>query len=242
MVQGELEALILSKQRLLVIMPHPDDEVFHCAGTMAKVKTLGGEVFLTIVNAGEIQKYENGIRKEVRQDERLAELGKVMELLRVDDWDLLLKESRYHLRLDTFPQRELINLLESAGRLAIDKIRPTMVIIPFPSYTLDHRIVYEAAFAALRPHDPKTRHFVKIVLSAECPHLCWSYILFQPNFFVDISNWLDVKLKALSLHTSQLRPEPHFTSLENVERLARLRGSQIGVTAAEAFYCHRMVI
>ncbi|MGB9608038.1 MAG: PIG-L deacetylase family protein, partial [bacterium] len=100
----------------------------------------------------------------------------------------------------------------------------------------------ESAFAALRPHDPATRHFVKIVLSAESPHLGWNYLLFQPNLYVDISDFLDVKLKALSFHSSQTRPEPHFTSLENVERLARLRGSQVGVKAAEAFFCHRLVL
>ncbi|MGB9877836.1 MAG: PIG-L deacetylase family protein [bacterium] len=234
--------MILSKQRLLVIMPHPDDEAFHCAGTMARVKSLGGEVFLVIVNSGEILMYKKGEREKVGSEVRLSEMSKCAQLLNVDDWDLLLKESRYHLRLDTFPQRDLINLLESEGRLAIDKIRPTMVIIPFPSYTLDHRIVFESAFAALRPHDPATRHFVKIVLSAESPHLGWNYLLFQPNLYVDISDFLDVKLKALSFHSSQTRPEPHFTSLENVERLARLRGSQVGVKAAEAFFCHRLVL
>jgi len=242
MVQGELESLILSKQRLLVIMPHPDDEAFHCAGTMAKVKSLGGEVFLVIVNAGVIQKYEGGKRQEVGQEERLKEISAVAEFLGVDDWDLLLKESRYHLRLDTFPQRELIALLESEGKLAIDRVRPTMVIIPFPSYTLDHRIVFESAFSALRPHDPATRHFVRIVLAGECPHLGWGYIPFHPNFYIDITDWLEMKLKALSLHSSQLRPDPHFTSIQNVERLARLRGSQIGVPAAEAFFCYRMVL
>jgi LmbE family N-acetylglucosaminyl deacetylase len=242
MVQGKLEDMILSKQRLLVIMPHPDDEAFHCAGTMAKVKHLGGEVFLVIVNSGEIFAYKNGERVKVDNETRLSEISRSARFLNVDDWDLLIKESEYHLRLDTLPQRDLIELLEDKGKLAINRIKPTMVIIPFPSYTLDHRIVFESAFAALRPHDPSTRHFVRIVLSAECPHHCWSYIPFHPNVYIDISDYLDMKLKALSLHSSQLRPEPHFTSLENVERLARLRGSQVGVKAAEAFICHRLVL
>ena len=36
----------LSQQRLLVIAPHADDESFGCAGTMARIKKLGGEVFV----------------------------------------------------------------------------------------------------------------------------------------------------------------------------------------------------
>jgi hypothetical protein len=39
-----------------------------------------------------------------------------------------------------------------------------------------------------------------------------------------------------------LRPSPHHASLENVERLARLRGTEISVEAAEAFHCHRVAL
>ena len=63
-----------------------------------------------------------------------------------------------------------------------------------------------------------------------------------PNFYIDISDYLDMKLAAFRCHASQMRPEPHHASVENVERLARLRGSEVSVTAAEAFECHRFLI
>ena len=81
----------------------------------------------------------------------------------------------------------------------------------------------------------------EIVLTYDQPQLGWRAEPFQPNFYVDISDFLDIKLKAHSCHRSQLRPDPHHASLENLERLARLRGSEISVTAAEAFHCHRCV-
>ena len=40
----------------------------------------------------------------------------------------------------------------------------------------------------------------------------------------------------------QLKPSPHHASLESVEYLARVRGREISVEAAEAFMCHRFVI
>jgi LmbE family N-acetylglucosaminyl deacetylase len=70
----------------------------------------------------------------------------------------------------------------------------------------------------------------------------WSYRPFRPNFYVDISAHLDTKLRAHACHRSQLRPPPHHASLENVERLARLRGAEISVEAAEAFACYRLAL
>ena len=54
--------------------------------------------------------------------------------------------------------------------------------------------------------------------------------------------YLDRKLAAYRCHASQVRPEPHHASVENVERLARLRGSEVSVPAAEPFECHRFLL
>jgi len=58
---------------------------------------------------------------------------------------------------------------------------------------------------------------------------------FQPNWFVDISNQWPRKREALAAHASEMRPWPHARSLEALEPLARWRGAQVGVEAAEAF-------
>ena len=39
MMYSQISDAFLSKQRLLVISPHADDESFGCAGTIAKVKS-----------------------------------------------------------------------------------------------------------------------------------------------------------------------------------------------------------
>ena len=58
---------------------------------------------------------------------------------------------------------------------------------------------------------------------------------FQPNWFVDISDQWERKREALSVYASEMRRWPHSRSFEAIEHLARLRGAQVGVEAAEAF-------
>jgi LmbE family N-acetylglucosaminyl deacetylase len=50
----------LSQQRLLVVAPHPDDEAIGCAGTIARVKALNGQVYVMIVSAGGITQHGRG--------------------------------------------------------------------------------------------------------------------------------------------------------------------------------------
>ena len=62
---------LLAKQRLLVVSPHADDEAFGCAGTMAKIKDLGGEVYVMTISIGDLQHYgESGyVERETRKKE-----------------------------------------------------------------------------------------------------------------------------------------------------------------------------
>ncbi len=65
---------------------------------------------------------------------------------------------------------------------------------------------------------------------------------FLPNWFVDISNQWQRKREALLAYASEMRPWPHARSLEALESLARWRGAQVGVEAAEAFFLLRQVV
>ena len=50
-------ASMLETERLLVIAPHADDEVFGCGGTIAKLKDQGAQVYVLVVSVGEVQHY-----------------------------------------------------------------------------------------------------------------------------------------------------------------------------------------
>lgn len=237
---GSTVDALLAGARVLVIAPHADDETFSCGGTIAKVKALGGEVFVVCVSVGDLSMY-GAPEPVVPGRRRAAELDLAMSVLEVDGYDLLFDDPYRHLRLDAMPLRDLIALLERDGRYAIDRVQPDVVILPSPCSNQDHTAVFRAGFAACRPHLRDAKHFVPLVLAADQPQLCWSPETFKPNLYVDISGFLELKLKAHACHASQLRPPPHHGSLENVERLARLRGAEVSVEAAEAFVCHRLV-
>lgn len=233
----------LSKQRFLVISPHADDESFGCAGTMARIKDLGGEVYVIVCSVGDLKHYDgkDGI---VQGSKREEELNRVMNYLKVDDFDVLYRDAESHLRLDAIPRRDLIHKLEQESKLSYDKLKPTMVALPVSSYNQDHEAVFRAAFTAARPGVRSIKPFQPLVIGYNNTSLFWSLERekFHPNFYVDISNYLEQKLTALSMHESQMRDPIHHSSVQNVEYTARLRGSEISVEAAEGYMVFRHVL
>lgn len=254
------------RQRLLVLAPHADDETFGCGGLMAKVKAEGGEVYVIVASVGDLQHYgvpneavntqgapaarpntpdptarSGADRMLVTAAERTGELNRAMNALRIDGYEILFTDPESHLRLDAIPRRDLIARIERDARYAIDKIAPTVLILPEISYNQDHEALFKAGFTACRPHLASAKPFIQVVLSCDAPQLGWTLQAFHPNFYVDISKHLEAKLRAHACHRSQLRPAPHHASLENVERLARLRGAEVSVEAAEAYRCHRFI-
>jgi len=233
----------LSGQRLLVIAPHADDESFGCAGTMARIKNLGGEVYCLCCSVGDLKHYDgkDGI---VTAGTREQEFKNVMDYLKVDDWEILYRDEQTHLRLDTIPRRELIALFERDAKLALDRLQPTMLAIPVSSYNQDHEAVFRAAWTAARPGVRGVKAFQPIVIGYDNTSFFWSleHEKFHPNFYIDISDFLDQKLKALSMHQSQMRDTLHHSSLQNVDYIARARGREISVEAAEAYMTFRQVL
>lgn len=210
---------------------------------MARIKDLGGEVYVMVCSVGDLKHYdgEEGI---VTGNTRADELAKVMEYLKVDDYDILYRDADTHLRLDAIPRRDLIAQIEQESKLAYDRLKPTMIAIPVSSYNQDHEAVFRAAFTAARPGVPDLKPFQPLVLGYNNTSLFWSLERekFHPNFYIDISNYLENKLTALAMHKSQMRDPVHHSSVQNVEYTARLRGSEISVAAAEGYLCFRQVL
>jgi LmbE family N-acetylglucosaminyl deacetylase len=230
--------MILTNKTLLVLAPHPDDEILGCGGLIAKIKSLGGKVFIIIFAVGNVQQ----IGGESRTDTRTKEVEKVMKHMNVDGWEIIYKDDEKHLRLDVVPRKELIDIVENKSRYSVAETNPDIIAIPsLACQNQDHESVFHAAFTACRPRVKDGSHNAPAVLAYEQVDNLWTSRSFKPNFFVDISDHLDAKLQALSLYHSQMRDEPNLRSLENVRRLSQLRGSEICVKAAEAFECRRFI-
>lgn len=237
----------LSGQRVLVIAPHPDDETYGCAGTIARIKSLGGEAFVLLGSLGGIDHYGSARRGEsmhrVSAETRFNEFNTVMEMLKVDDWEVMVTEESLHMALDTVPRKDLVRLIERDARLSVENIQPTMMFIPSMSYNQDHEALFRACMTAARPGLRTERHLVPFVLGYDNTSLFWSpeNEHFHPNLYIDVTDFLDVKINALRAHASQVRGPLFHGSPEGLELQSRLRGREISAEAAEGFVVHRAV-
>ena len=58
---------------------------------------------------------------------------------------------------------------------------------------------------------------------------------FQPNYYVNVSDHLDAKCRAMNFYREELKEFPHPRSLDGIRTLAGKRGMEVGFHAAEAF-------
>ncbi len=236
----------LREQRLLVVTPHPDDETFGCAGTIARVKALGGQAYVLVVSAGGIAQHGRGPGGQglgfVSGDERRAEFEDVMKFLKVDGHEVLFVDDASHERLDNLPQRELIERIEYGAALSLEKLRPSMVLLPARSFNQDHVATFRACMAATRPASAGARHLVPYVLAYDNTTAFWAAPdeWFVPNVFVDISGYVDAKVEAVRRYRSQLRRPPFHASPQGLQTTAAFYGGQVSVGAAEAFQALRL--
>lgn len=234
--------LDLKKQKLLVIAPHPDDEVVGCGGFIKRVKDAGGKVYVLFLTVGDTKDFsKKGISFG---KEREKEIESVAKFLKYNDYDIAFNGNSYHLKLDRLGQKRLMDMIERESRVGLEKIKPTIVAFPLiRSYNQDHRIAAFATHAALRPADGRDKHFVKLVLGYEEPSDSWALQeRLEPNFFIKLSKKdLDAKIEAMKLYKSQSRTGYNTRSMHALKNLAYLRGSQSGVKIAEAFVSYRIV-
>ncbi|MCS6979903.1 MAG: PIG-L family deacetylase [Flavobacteriales bacterium] len=218
---------------VLILAPHPDDEVLGCGGIIARYASAGARVHVLVITRGIPEIFPPEQIEETRR-----ELAQAHELLGVCETRFLDFPAP---RLDTIPHHQVADAL----RREVVRIRPDVMYIPHSGdIHADHKIVHHAAMVAARPRPPFT---VKKVLSYETlSETDWALPVssdaFMPNVFVDISAHLDRKLQALACYQSQILHGPPARAPENVEALARLRGSTIGVHAAEAFMLMREIV
>jgi len=237
----------LSRQRVLVIAPHADDETYGCAGMIARIKDLGGQVYVMLMSVGSLDHYastsDGTSLRMITGDTRMGEFADVMQFLKVDDWEAVFTDDSVHLALHTVPRKHLVQLIERDARLSIQKIEPTMLLMPAISYNQDHEALFRACMTATRPGVPGQRHFVPFVLAYDNTGLFWApdHERFHPDFYVDISDYLPVKLEALRRHASQVRESRYHGSPESLELMTRVRGREISTESAEGFVTIRAV-
>lgn len=220
-------------EQILVVAAHPDDEVLGCGGTIARHADVGDQVQVLIMAEGATSRQQQRDREQVGDElsalTRAAHAAGV--ILGAAGVELLALPDN---RLDSLDLLDVIKQIETR----INRYQPQAVYVHHAGdVNVDHRRLHEAVVTACRP---TPGHCVKRLLSFEVASSSeWqppgSAPTFQPNWFVDISDQWRRKRDALLAYASEMRPWPHARSLEALEHLARWRGAQVGVEAAEAF-------
>lgn len=221
------------KNRVMVIAAHPDDEILGCGGTTAKHIAMKDIVQVHIMAEGITSRKGDNDKNELSQLHQSAiEANKVLGVT-----DLHLHNFPDN-SMDTVPQLSITQKIEEL----IEKFQPNIIYTHHAGdVNLDHRRTHEAVVTATRPMPNGLRPtvlFFEIMSSTEW-QVPYSAPAFLPNWYSDISETLELKLKALEIYESEMRDYPHARSVKGLELLARWRGTNVGSEAAEAFMLGR---
>jgi len=221
------------KKDILIVAAHPDDEILGCGGSIAKWVEDGHKVHVLILAEGSTSRDKT--RDRTSHQKELAHLAssakKAAKIIGIHSLNLMDYPDN---RMDSIDLLDVVKTIESF----VEKIQPNIVATHHSGdLNIDHRIVFQAVITACRPQPD---HSVKCILSFEVPSgtewqspIAGSFFL--PNWFEDISQTLELKIKALEAYKSEMRKWPHARSLKAVDYLAKWRGATVGYEAAEAF-------
>ncbi len=216
----------------LAIFSHPDDAELSVSGTLLRLKSIGYRTGVCDMTRGEM-----GTRgtPDVRAQESLA-AAQILKL----DVRLNLKQPDGHI----WPTEEARTTLVRVIRT----YRPKVLLTnhwddPHPDHAHTCTIVRQAARLATMSRYDEDFGQAPVSMPA-IMHTVFSRLV-APSFIVDVSEFVEEKMKAINAHASQFydpesqEPITRISKegfLEEIEYRMRYYGSLIGVAAGEAFY------
>ena len=211
------------KKKILVVAVHPDDETLGCGGSLLKHKTNGDEINWLICTA--IDKNQNYY--QIRD----KEINKVSKLYAFD--------SVHNLRLKTMriDEYSMSKLIEKISKV-INKVKPNIIYLPFKGDVhSDHRKIFEASYSCTKsfryPFIKKIYMMETLSETEFAPST--KKDSFIPNTFVDVSKYMDKKIKIMKVYKSEIDKYPFPRSIRSIKAAASLRGSTSGCNFAESF-------
>ncbi|MFB4321095.1 MULTISPECIES: PIG-L deacetylase family protein [Paenibacillus] len=220
-------------ERILIFVPHADDEVLGCGGLIEKACRYNNTVKVVLASVGNTFFWHR--EKPVSKNSRKKEFFAALKYLGCHDWDIMYDDKESI--LDTVPKKEIVTKIDKY----LTGFNPTMVFLPYPSFNQDHKVLSEACLTGLRPIPD--RHY-KVIAMYEYPLIVWQYpkLADVGELYLDISDTIDKKIEALRKHKSQLREPRHLISPESVREWAAKRGMEVGFDYAEKYHLIRALL
>jgi LmbE family N-acetylglucosaminyl deacetylase len=207
------------KMNILALSPHADDVEIAMGGTIAKFASEGHNV--TIITAilpkenvdGNIDDIMNNNRRK-EQEKAAKILGANLEILNLDPYDFSFN-------------RKYIKLFDQK----IKSYSPDILFSCWEHDThQDHKNLANILLAATRKNNISINMY-----EAMMPGGLNTYA-FNPQYFINISKYIDVKIEALKAYKSVFeKKENNSKYFESIVGRAKFRGEVIGVNYAEAF-------
>jgi len=194
-------------QVVLAIGAHPDDIELGCAGFILKLKASGAQVHGLTLTRGE--------RGTDRPEARPEESARAARFLGLDGLTVL--------DLPDAGLQDRVGDVKAAIEAKVKALRPSIVLTHSDvDVHGDHRAVHAA-----------TREAARGVPTVLCYEDVSTTERFQPNLFVDISQYLDDHLRACALHATQ--SQRTYMDPEVIKGRAAHRGLQGGAQYALAY-------
>jgi LmbE family N-acetylglucosaminyl deacetylase len=219
----------------MFIFAHPDDIEFSAGGTAALWAREGSEVIYVMVTDGNVGSHEEDMTQERLIQTRREEQQKAADVAGVKECVFLgyhdgLVEATLSLR------KELVRLIRRYRPNAVVCMDPTALFWETYINHPDHRAVAKAAIEAVFPASEMRLLYPEMEAEGLTPHKA-NYIYVtgfggDANYYVDITDVMDIRLEALKQHKSQFgdwdpAPMVHEWNSE--------AGKIVGYKYAEAF-------
>ncbi len=223
-------------KKILIVAAHPDDEVLGCFGTVARLIQEGYGAYTLILGEGKTSRDEER-QVENKKDEITVLNDEIHNANNTIGIKKVFVESFPDNRFDSVDLLDIIKVISKVK----DEVKPDIIFTHYEhDLNIDHQITYKAVVTATRPMRDecvKEIYSFEILSSTE-----WNYpISFSPDTYYNISNTLDLKIKAMKEYASELCAYPHPRSLEGIDLNAKYQGMRVGKKAVEAFKSIRVL-
>ena len=222
--------MTIKPAQVIVVIPHPDDAELRMAGTVARWTREGKDVIYVVCTNGDKGTNDPNVKPEELADIREQEQLAAAKILGVREVAFLRHPDQ---ALEDIPEfrKEIVRLIRI--------YRPDTVVTVDLSRRYnhrDHRITAQVTIDAVFP-SAGTISYPDLLEQGLHPHRV-KEILFcgteNPNYYVDITDTIDIKIAALRCHKSQVGDRPEFG--EWMRRMARMSAEGQNYELAEAFH------
>jgi LmbE family N-acetylglucosaminyl deacetylase len=220
---------IETPHRAMLVIPHPDDGESGCGGTVAKWSRQGCEVLYVVCTNGDKGSSDPEMTSERLAAIRETEQRNAAAVLGVKDIVFL-----------RYGDGELEDTREFRGQLVeqVRRFRPEVVFAMDPrrfSHShRDHRISGQTALDACFPFARDVLHYPEHLRAGLETHKVPTVLLWgseQPDVVIDIGETVDLKMRALAAHESQLSSD-----MARIEAFAKRRAESAAAEARDHGY------